>query len=94
MQYTVTFLTEAIEELKSQQLSWVTSRDKKEGEERVRVDKIIADNAVKIVSLEHDLAIIKASRGLNFKHVKSLVDKHYRDCHNLDENDNFIVEAN
>ncbi|CAM0010695.1 hypothetical protein MYOV011v1_p0338 [Vibrio phage 6E35.1a] len=96
MQYTVDFLNNTLEDLKSQQLGWVVSRNEKADnvdESLERVDGIIAALAVKITSLEHDLAIIKASRGLNAKYVKNLVDNHYRLHHNLDENDNFIDEA-
>ncbi|CAM0076346.1 hypothetical protein VPHD485_0289 [Vibrio phage D485] len=93
MQYTVDFLNNEIENLKSQQLGWVVAREEKKGDDLTRVDGILAELSVKITSLEHDLAIIKASRGLNAKYVKNLVDNHYRLHHNLDENDNFIDEA-
>ncbi|AAQ64304.1 hypothetical protein KVP40.0235 [Vibrio phage KVP40] len=90
MQYTLDLLNEKLESLKSEQFGWVVALPKKEGDDIATVQKIITDIAVQITSIEHDIKLIEASRGLNARVVKQIVDEHYREHYKLDENDNFI----
>lgn len=90
MKHTLDILDAKLNELKSQQFGWVVALPEKDGSDRVRTVEIIADLAVQITSLEHDINLIKSCRSLNAKHVKRMVDEYYKEHYNLDENDNFV----
>lgn len=89
MDATEKLLRENIKAAKEQQFSWCVSLLAQE-ERSPEAIKIVADLAILITSYEHDLRLIKASRGLNASIVQQLVNNHYREHHNLDADDNFI----
>ncbi len=93
MQYTLDLLNEKLESLKKEQFGWVVALPHKQGSDIATVQAIITDIAVQITSIEHDIKLIQAARGLNATTVKQLVDAHYKEYHGLDENDNFITRA-
>lgn len=91
MKYTLEYLEQHLDNLKAQQFSWVISLDGKKDENEIkRTEKIISELAVKITSIEHDIKLIKATRGLNEGLVKQMVDHFYRTEYYLDENDEWI----
>jgi hypothetical protein len=76
-----------------QMKSWVASVESNSTSNAQSAKDILYNDTVKYTQISIALELIAATRGLNPTVIKMLVDKHYRDVLDMDEDDNYIPKV-